>query len=207
MKTTHALFCLMTAGAFSASAATVLLENGGKEKLTTGDALDKIKNTAVTAKVVEIPGLLITAQTAAETLEVNALSESFGVIDKTNPADDRGRFEGDEMVTLSFDQTVRISGIDFNHFDQDESFTLQIGETTQVITYAALSNKSTDRFACDYTVPAGAAIRLSTGSKDSVIGLDALEMEVSATDGSAVTAQPDDAPDKKDLLSSLLNRD
>lgn len=180
----YGIFCLIVASTLSASAATVWLENGGKEKITTGDALDKIKAMAVTVPVVEIPGLSITAKTTVATQEINSLSESFGVIDKTNPADDRSCFDGGEAVLLNFDKTVRIIGIDFNRFDKGESFTIQIGEKPHVITYELLSNKSTDLYECDLAVPAGTEIRLSVTEAPSQMGLDALELEVIEPTGS-----------------------
>lgn len=177
MNTKYGIGCLIVAGAFSAAATTVWLENGGKDRLTTGDGLDKIKNSTVTANVVEIPGLSITARTTTDMLEINALSESFGIINKNNPEDNRDCFDKDESMLLSFNKAVTLSGIDFNRFDKDESFTIQIGAENHVITYKALTNKSSDIFRCDLNVPAKTEIRLST-TGNSIIGLDALELEV-----------------------------
>jgi hypothetical protein len=176
MNKKYGLFCLITAGALSASATTVWLEGKGKMDITTGDGLDKINSAAKTVSVVEIPGLSMTAKSAGENQELNALSESFGVADKSNPSDNTSCLEGTEAVELTFDKAVHLSGIDFNHFDKDESFTIQIGETKHVISYNDLSNKITDTYECDLALPAGTTMRLSTEDSAAKIGLDSLEI-------------------------------
>jgi hypothetical protein len=201
MKTKLAVCLLISASALSASAATVWLENGGKEIRTTGDALDKIRNQAVTADVVEIPGLVMTAQTLAETQEINALSQSLWVINTTDPENDRSCFDQGDAIQLSFDQAVRITGIDFNHFDKDEQFTLTIGSEQHLISYEALANKSADTYQCDHLIPEGTAIQLSVTAEGNTIGLDALEIELAnATDLSSAAT-----PEKDPLLSALKN--
>ncbi len=160
------------------SATTVMLKNGGKETTTTGDNLDQIRNDPKTVNVEETQGLSVTARTLTSEQELNSLINSFGVVSAISENNSRGHFEAGEAVEFVFDKPIILNAIDFNNFDQNEEFTLIIGDTENTITYEMLSNKTSDIFEGSFTVPANTPVILSVNMEGAKIGIDSLDITI-----------------------------
>lgn len=166
---------ILTAGALSAGAATVVLTTDGT---STGDSLDGIGTTPTAVSVVEIPGLTLTFSTALEDHTLNANAGDFGV-DSLFSGEVNDRFDHGETVFMSFDKDVGITKLDFSDFDSGETFNFIIGSVTNAVAHADLSNKTSDYIEnFTWTVSAGETIRLEVDGVGDSLSLDSLDMTI-----------------------------
>jgi hypothetical protein len=167
----------MMAAAVTAGADMVKLEGIDSGTVTTGDLIDGVSSVPLTVSVAEISGLQLTAWSGGSDQVVNTTATSLG-INKAAISDDTDALEAGEILLFSFSQPIRINQIDFNGFEDGESFSVSVdGGSALDITYAALANKSSDIYDLSLEIGADTEIALAAGM-GSVIGLDGMDIEV-----------------------------
>ncbi len=169
--------CLAGLAAMSAKAEMVVLEGVDASTPTTGDLLDEVGEAGATTNVVEIAGLAVTARSGGAGQKINVTSTSLGVT-IYGAGDDTDAFDDGEGMVLSFDKAVRINRIDFNGFESNETFVVEIeGQPGLVIPWTHLGNKSQDYIDTDVLVPAYTEMLFHTQG-GSVVGLDGIDLSV-----------------------------
>ena len=155
------------------------------EEPTTGNSLDEIAQTdlPLVVPVVEIPGLnlSITAFTGIDFsgFDVNSTASSLGVNSEGGSDEgeiaDRLEQNFDESITFQFDQTVTITQVDFDNFEEGEIFDF----AGTIINFDDLTSTFTDIFdfpAPGLTIPANTPFTVATTSDLGSIGLDTITL-------------------------------
>jgi hypothetical protein len=153
----------------NAVAEIITLDNSG----TTGASLDETTETPTTISVSEIDSLLLTVN-AISGGPINVTATGMGINGAEDTDTDTFESAFNQSVSLSFNQTVSITQLDFTNFDTDEVFSFD-GFS---ISYESLSNKTTDiyDFATPYIIAANTAFELAAQSGS--IGIEGMTLTV-----------------------------
>lgn len=176
MKKSMAIFAGVVV-ACASYAEVVVLEGVNGSTVTTGNLLDEFNEVGGTTNVQEIAGLSIIARSGAENQDINVTASSLG-IDSDGSADDSDAFEYGESMVVNFNKEISITRFDFNSFDEEDVFVLTIDGVETKVSASDLSNKSRDYFDTNIVIPAFADVEFGVEGTNSVVGLDAIELNV-----------------------------
>jgi len=175
-----AMFCILVSWMVAMPlvfADLMVLEGVDTSTITTGDLLDGIDHIGTSVPVVEIPGLFLTARSGGGTQIINATATSLG-INTDGGGDDTDAFDAGESMVISFNKDIRVNLLDFNLFEEGDSFAIVVGGTNALsIAYNDLSNKLSDWYATSLVIAAGTEIEFTTSSPTPV-GLDGIDLDV-----------------------------
>lgn len=168
------ILCLLVGFMVQAHSEIIVFTSDG---ISTGDALD-LQLSLTDVPVIEVPGLVLTSVSAGGVYQMNANGGDFGVTSGLS-GDVNDRFDFGEMVTMTFNQPLVITMVDFSDFDTGESFSLTIGLTPHSIAWDDLSDKGSDYLdGLSWSVAAGESVSLSVAATGQSISFDALTVTV-----------------------------
>lgn len=164
----------------SVSAQTIVFRNNGLETSTTGELIDGATNVVRTIDVPEVPGLRLSANSSNERHRINTTVDSLGINDLTTTTNEvTDRFDDGEVMTLSFDKKLTIRKFDFIGINSNSLFVVDISGMPAVeIAYTNLNNKTSQVLETNIVVEAGTEIDFYVGNTNSVVGLQAIDVEL-----------------------------
>ncbi|MCU0857198.1 MAG: PEP-CTERM sorting domain-containing protein [Pontiellaceae bacterium] len=104
---------------------------------------------------------------------MNRVSNNGFGIDAPGSGDTTYLLDVNEALTVSFNQAVQITALDFRNFDDGESIRVIIGSVTNTVLWANLGNKTTDSIIIpSWDVPLGDTVRFEVGGETDAIAID-----------------------------------
>ncbi len=159
------------------NAGTIIFE-GSSSAITTGELFEDVSNAWTTNQVAEFQGLEIRARTDDANHLLNANLGEFG-INSDLAEDNTEAFDVGEIMVLSFDKPVRIDLLDFNRFDSNDAFSVEVaGQNDVAIGYDDLDNKSSDFIAFSPGIAIAADTEVRFYASAGTIGLDSMDVTV-----------------------------